>query len=73
MWKPRPGAKSFGSGSVTINGMKQRFFVVANKHKTEGSKQPDYKLISSDEPEADTYVPKAQGDGDPATEDEIPF
>jgi hypothetical protein len=72
MWKPKPEAKSEGSGSVTIGGMKQWFVVVKNKHRIDGSNQPDFKLISSKEPEEDTYTPKAQGDGDPGSED-VPF
>ena len=74
LWKPKAGAKSLGSGEVTINGQKQRFVILENEYKTAGSKQPDYVLKSSDEPEADSYVPKAQGDGDPAgRDDSIPF
>jgi hypothetical protein len=56
MWAPKPGAKSLGSGSVTINGMRQRFVVFRNDRKTAGSSEPDYTLLSGDEPEADTYA-----------------
>jgi hypothetical protein len=56
IWKPKPGAKSKGSGSVTVNGLRQRFVILVNDRKAEGSRDPDYVLMSSDEPEADTYA-----------------
>ena len=56
LWKPRPGSKSLGSGSVTVGGLKQRFIVLKNDRKPAGSKEPDYLLMSSDEPEADRYA-----------------
>ena len=56
LWKPRPGAKSLGSGSVTINGLRQRFIVLRNDRKKDGSNEPDYLLMTSDEPEVDTYA-----------------
>jgi hypothetical protein len=37
LWKPRPGAKSLGSGSITVNGLKQRFVILRNDRKAEGS------------------------------------
>jgi hypothetical protein len=56
IWRPKPGAKSKGTGSVTINGLRQRFVILSNDRKTEGSRDPDYVLMSSDEPEADTFA-----------------
>jgi hypothetical protein len=56
LWKPKPGAKSKGSGSITINGLRQRFVILPNDRKTAGSSQPDYLLMSSDEPEVDAYT-----------------
>ena len=56
MWKPRAGSKSLGSGSVTVNEMKQRFIVLRNDRKPETSQQPDYWLVSSDQPETDEYA-----------------
>jgi hypothetical protein len=53
IWKPKPASKSFGSGSLTINGLRQRFIILKNDRKEPGSAQPDYVLMSSDEPEAD--------------------
>lgn len=50
------GGKSLGSGSITINGLRQRFIVLKNDRKSEGSKDPDYVLMSSDEPEPDAYA-----------------
>lgn len=86
LWKPREGAKSKGSGSVTINGMRQRFVVLVNDHKTPGSKEPDYSLMSSDEPEVDEYAAQNRnrtGDEKPAasagggdfqvSDDDVPF
>ena len=75
LWKPRPGAKSKGSGSITINGLRQRFVVLVNDRKAEGSRDPDYVLMSSDEPERDEYAdrqsPSPQSVEPPA--DDIPF
>jgi hypothetical protein len=55
LWKPREGAKSLGSGSVTVNGLRQRFVILRNDKKREGSSQPDYVLLSADPPEVDEY------------------
>jgi hypothetical protein len=60
LWSPRPGAKSLGSGSVTINGLRQRFVIFKNDRKKPGSKDPDYTLMSSEEPEVDEYATKRQ-------------
>jgi len=84
LWKPKPGAKSLGSGSVTINGLRQRFVVLRNERKKDGSNAPDYVLMSGDEPEADEYARRGPSAGptpgrDPAAEpfeasvDDIPF
>lgn len=78
LWKPKPGAKSFGSGSITVNGMRQRFVIFKNDRKKEGSKQPDYNLLSSDPPERDEYAGKgkpaaAPAEEQPPAEDDIPF
>jgi hypothetical protein len=84
-WKPRPGAKSLGSGSITVNGLKQRFVILRNDRKAEGSKDPDYVLMSGDEPEIDQYArdrdqPSARDQArtnvraaEPLLDDEIPF
>lgn len=56
LWKPREGAKSLGSGNLTINDLRQRFVVLRNDKKTPGSQQPDYVLMSSDNPEVDSYA-----------------
>jgi hypothetical protein len=58
LWKPKPGAKSKGSGSITVGDLKQRFVILENRDKEIGSQQPDYVLMSSDEPEVDTYARK---------------
>jgi hypothetical protein len=58
LWKPKPGAKSLGSGSITVNRLRQRFVILKNEKKTPGSKEPDYVLMSSDEPEVDEYATK---------------
>lgn len=54
-WNPRTPGKAMCSGSVTVRGWKQRFSLFPNTDKTEGSKQPDYVLVSWDEPEEDSY------------------
>ena len=56
LWKPKPGARSFGTGNLTVNGLRQWFVVLRNDRKTEGSKEPDYVLMSGDEPEVDEYA-----------------
>lgn len=71
MWKPKPGAKSLGSGALTINGLRQKFVVLKNDHKTEGSREPDFTLMSSDEPEADEYAAKNRNRG--GQQEEEPF
>ena len=73
MWQPRSGAKSLGSGTVTVNGLRQRFVVLHNERKKAGSNEPDYVLMSSDEPEVDTYVRDRQAAPVAATVDESPF
>jgi hypothetical protein len=55
MWKPKPNSKSHGNGSLTVNGLKQRFIVLANDKKTKDT-DPDFHLMSSDEPEVDRYA-----------------
>lgn len=81
MWKPKPGGKSCGSGSVTIKGWKQRFVVLKNTRK-ERPNEPDWILMSSDQPEADTFrvggsnSQPARRDEDreePPAHDDIPF
>lgn len=56
LWKPRPGAKSLGSGMMTINGWQQRFIIVRNTKKQPDSKQPDYDLLAADPPTPDEYA-----------------
>ena len=87
LWKPRPGAKSKGSGSITINGLKQRFVILPNDHRREGSKDPDYVLLSGDEPEVDSYAaqrsapaatpapaaPRTREEGWEPTDADLPF
>ena len=77
LWKPKPGSKSLGSGSITVNGQRQRFVVLRNDNKSEGSTQPDYVLMSSDQPEPDTYTPRSghatASHGRPATTSDSPF
>jgi hypothetical protein len=60
LWKPKPDAKCLGTGELTINGYKQRFIVLRNDRKT-GSRQPDYVLMSADQPERDTYERQRPG------------
>lgn len=55
IWKPKLGSRSKGSGSLVINGWRQRFVIVVNDRKTAGSTQPDYLLMSSEEPALDPY------------------
>ena len=74
LWKAKEGStKSKGSGSVTIGSLKQKFVVLLNEKKKPGSREPDYLLLSSDEPEVDEYArPKSERSEEPA-EQGTPF
>jgi hypothetical protein len=61
IWKPRSNGRSKGSGSISVNGYKLRFIILPNDHKRDGDKQPDYVLMSGEEPEVDTFRPGAVG------------
>jgi len=56
LWKPKPGSKSAGSGSITVGGLRQRFVILRNDRKQPGDNQPDYVLMTSDDPEPDTFA-----------------
>jgi hypothetical protein len=83
-WDPKPNAKSKGSGSVTVNGLRQRFVMLQNDRK-KNPKEPDYILMSSDEPEVDPYYSTEPHDKKPQTakaraadfpevsDDDVPF
>lgn len=55
LWKPKPGGKSRGSGSITINGLRQRFVILDN-HRKRGDREPDYVLMAGDDPEVDEFA-----------------
>lgn len=68
LWKPKPGARSKGSGVVTVGTLRQRFVIFVNDRKQKDS-EPDYVLMSSDEPEPDEYVTRRMAtahDGPPS-------
>ena len=71
LWKPKPGAKSLGSGSITVNGLRQRFVILKNDRKKAGSSDPDYVLMSGDEPEVDQYARQASASSAPKGRDEF--
>lgn len=80
IWKPRHGANSLGSGTVTINGWRQRFVILKNDRKMDGSREPDYLLLSNNTTEADEYARNQQAiaggrtpESSEATDDDIPF
>ena len=56
LWKGKEGSKARASGTMTVAGMKQSFAVFVNEKKRPGSNQPDYVLLSREEPETDEYV-----------------
>jgi hypothetical protein len=82
LWKPRAGATSLGSGRITIAGQRQRFVVLRNAQKSKAT-DPDFVLMSSDNPEPDPYAERpsaTQGRSRvpatvdaPLTDDDIPF
>jgi hypothetical protein len=43
LWKPEAGREEQGQRHVTVNGLRQRFVVLPNDRKTEGSRDPDYR------------------------------
>jgi hypothetical protein len=55
LWKPKPGSKAKGSGSISINGLRQTFVILPNREKA-NDRAPDYVLMSADEPESDPYA-----------------
>ena len=71
-WKnTKEGAKSKGHGALTINGMKQDFVMLTNNYKDKDT-DPDFTLLTSNEPEVDEWATKQ--DAKPAlTADDIPF
>ena len=71
IWKPKPNARSEGSGELTLNGMTQKFVLLKNNFKEKES-QPDYVLMSGDEPETDEWQTKfAEQKTEP--DDDVPF
>lgn len=54
LWKPKPGSKCIGTGSITIRGYQQRFVIFENDRKA-SDRAPDYKIMASEEPTVDTY------------------
>jgi hypothetical protein len=77
MWKPKEGGRSLGSGSLTIGTQRQRFVVLRNERKAKGT-DPDFVLMSSDDPEPDQYAerrPATQGRSRAPIDDrgDIPF
>ena len=53
-WRSRPGLTAIASGNVVINGLKQTFVVLRNSRKLKDT-DPDFVLLSSDEPTVDPY------------------
>ncbi len=73
LWKPRPGSKSLGSGQMTIAGQRLRFVVLKNDRKAKDT-EPDYVLMSSSDPEPDTYAHReAMAPARAEVEDDIAF
>jgi hypothetical protein len=81
LWSPKPGAKSLGSGSITVNGFRQRFVIFRNDRKR-NEKDPDYTLLSGDEPEEDHYAKRTVDDAQrtfddakaaPGSDDDVPL
>lgn len=63
IWKPRTAAspRTRGTGTLTINGLKQRFLVLQNDRKT-SDRDPDFVLVTDSEPETDGYAREAHQD-----------
>jgi len=62
MWRPREGARSLGTGSLTIGGQRQKFVILENRYKR-GDRDPDFVLMSSDPAEPDPYAERDQAHG----------
>ncbi len=77
MWRPKPGGKSCGSGSFELKGWKQRFVVLKNTRKVDGSREPDWFLMSGDEPEPNVRDQRSGDDRrderDDDRRDDVPF
>lgn len=70
-WKPRQDAKSKGGGEITINGMKQKFVMLTNTYKDKET-DPDYNLMSSNEPEVDEWAAKQEAHSKQVPQDRTP-
>jgi hypothetical protein len=70
LWKPRAGAKSKGSGRVTINGLRQKFVILTNDRKQKDT-DPDYILMTGDEPEVDNYARNRRQPSTPAAAEDV--
>tara|TARA_R100000963_G_C4590149_1_gene67655 strand:- start:12 stop:275 length:264 start_codon:yes stop_codon:yes gene_type:complete len=70
-WKPKEDARSKGTGEVTINGMKQKFVMLPNSYKDKQN-DPDYNLMSSNEPEVDEWAAKREAHSKQVLRDATP-
>jgi hypothetical protein len=59
-WKGKQGSKALLTGSITVAGKKQRWMLFKNDHKPDGSKEPDYVILSGQEPEVDDFAQPSQ-------------
>jgi hypothetical protein len=64
LWRPRnPDSRALASGTVTVNGYKQKIVILPNDHKAKPT-DPDFTICASDRPERDPYSPRAGRDED---------
>jgi hypothetical protein len=55
-WRPRSGSKALMSGSITINRLKQKFWIFKNTRKVQGSTDPDFHILASEDPQVDEFA-----------------
>ena len=70
-WRPRRAGKVKLTGVVTANGYQQRFAVFENTRKT-SDRSPDFVLLTSDDPEVDSYA-KQRGAANDSGDAVAPF
>jgi hypothetical protein len=56
-WKGKPESKALLTGTITIDGKRQRWLLFKNdKKQGSSSSEPDYVILSGTEPEVDEYA-----------------
>ena len=70
-WKGKPNSKALLTGAITVAGKKQRWMLFKNDKKTE-DREPDYVILSGQEPEVDDFAQPSQDAPARALVNELP-